>query len=165
MYGHIQTLAEAEKSGIEAAGGKADLYQVRETLPTEVLSKMHAPGQSSEIPFITPEIMEGYDAFLLGIPTRYGNFPAQWKSFFDHVSFIAELNGDNDSGNNDRPDGKAVADRRFLGEVRWCIRFHGDVRWGPGEYGDCCDEHVRASWDYLCAAGIQDDVPDHGESQ
>lgn len=27
MYGHIAKLAEAEKAGIEAAGGKADLYQ------------------------------------------------------------------------------------------------------------------------------------------
>jgi len=27
MYGHIQKLAEAEKAGIEAAGGKADIYQ------------------------------------------------------------------------------------------------------------------------------------------
>ncbi|MCJ1463647.1 Minor allergen Alt a 7 [Pseudocyphellaria aurata] len=44
---------------------------------------MHAPGQPSDIPFITPEILEGYDAFLLGIPTRYGNFPAQWKTFWD----------------------------------------------------------------------------------
>jgi len=85
MYGHIHKLAEAEKTGIEAAGGKADLYQVEETLPKEVLSKMYAPGQTSEIPFITPDIMEGYDAFLLGIPTRYGNFPAQWKAFFDHT--------------------------------------------------------------------------------
>ena len=27
MYGHIKTLAEAEKKGIEAAGGTVDLYQ------------------------------------------------------------------------------------------------------------------------------------------
>jgi len=27
MYGHIQKIAEAEKKGIEAAGGQADLYQ------------------------------------------------------------------------------------------------------------------------------------------
>lgn len=27
MYGHIAKLAEAEKKGIEAAGGTADLYQ------------------------------------------------------------------------------------------------------------------------------------------
>lgn len=27
MYGHIRQLAEAEKAGIEKAGGKVDLYQ------------------------------------------------------------------------------------------------------------------------------------------
>jgi NAD(P)H dehydrogenase (quinone) len=27
MYGHIRQLAEAEKKGIEAAGGEATLYQ------------------------------------------------------------------------------------------------------------------------------------------
>ncbi|KAF6230116.1 hypothetical protein HO133_004455 [Letharia lupina] len=85
MYGHIGKIAEAEKSGIEAAGGKADVYQVKETLPEEVLSKMHAPGQSSSIPFITPDELEKYDAFLLGIPTRYGNFPTQWKAFWDQT--------------------------------------------------------------------------------
>ena len=58
-------------------------HRVKETLPQEVLSKMHAPGQSADIPFITPDILQGYDAFLLGIPTRYGNFPAQWKAFWD----------------------------------------------------------------------------------
>ncbi|KAJ4173319.1 flavodoxin-like fold protein [Fusarium falciforme] len=31
----------------------------------------------------TPSKLEEYDAFLLGIPTRYGNFPAQWKAFWD----------------------------------------------------------------------------------
>ena len=28
MYGHIRTLAEAEKKGVEAAGGTVDLYQL-----------------------------------------------------------------------------------------------------------------------------------------
>jgi NAD(P)H dehydrogenase (quinone) len=27
LYGHIAQLAEAEKKGIEAAGGQADIYQ------------------------------------------------------------------------------------------------------------------------------------------
>lgn len=85
MYGHIKKLAEAEKKGIEEAGGKADLYQVKETLSSEVLGKMHAPGQDESIPFITPGELEKYDAFLLGIPTRYGNFPAQWKVFWDQT--------------------------------------------------------------------------------
>jgi len=83
MYGHIKQLALAQKAGIESAGGTADLYQVQETLPTEVLTKMHAPAQDTAIPFITPDILATYDAFLMGIPTRYGNFPAQWKTFWD----------------------------------------------------------------------------------
>ena len=61
------------------------IHRVKETLPQEVLSKMHAPGQSASIPFITPDELEKYDAFLLGIPTRYGNFPAQWKAFWDQT--------------------------------------------------------------------------------
>ena len=47
MYGHIKQLAEAEKKGIEAAGGKADIFQIQETLSDEVLAKMHAPAKSS----------------------------------------------------------------------------------------------------------------------
>lgn len=44
---------------------------------------MYAPGQPKDIPFITPDILAQYDAFLFGIPTRYGNFSAQWKAFWD----------------------------------------------------------------------------------
>ncbi|GAB7364191.1 hypothetical protein MBLNU230_g4742t1 [Neophaeotheca triangularis] len=84
MYGHIQQLAEAEKKGIEAAGGTCDLYQVAETLPQEVLEKMYAPPKPTGIPVLEdPATLEQYDAFLFGIPTRYGNFPAQWKAFWD----------------------------------------------------------------------------------
>ncbi|KAF2146802.1 benzoquinone reductase [Aplosporella prunicola CBS 121167] len=84
MYGHIKTLALAEKEGIEAAGGSADLYQIEETLPQEVLTKMHAPPKDTNIPVLSdPHVLEKYDAFLFGIPTRYGNFPAQFKAFWD----------------------------------------------------------------------------------
>ncbi|KAI5924011.1 quinone oxidoreductase [Camillea tinctor] len=84
MYGHIRKLAEAEKAGIEKAGGSVDLYQIPETLPQEVLTKMYAPGQPTDIPLLEdPAKLAEYDAFLLGIPTRYGNFPAQWKTFWD----------------------------------------------------------------------------------
>ncbi|KAJ6503780.1 NADH-quinone oxidoreductase [Mycena sanguinolenta] len=82
MYGHITKMAEAVRKGIEEAGGSATLYQVPETLPEEVLTKMHAPPKSA-FPIITPEELAKYDAFLMGIPTRYGNFPAQWKAFWD----------------------------------------------------------------------------------
>ncbi|KAL0569505.1 flavodoxin-like fold protein [Marasmius crinis-equi] len=82
MYGHIATMAESVKKGIEEAGGSAKIYQIPETLPQEVLTKMHAPAKP-DYPVITPDELVTYDAFVLGIPTRYGNFPGQWKAFWD----------------------------------------------------------------------------------
>ncbi|KAK8181770.1 flavoprotein-like protein [Phyllosticta capitalensis] len=84
MYGHVKQLALAEKEGIEAAGGSATLFQVPETLPEEVLGKMHAAPKDDSVPVLEdPATLEQFDGFLFGIPTRYGNFPAQWKTFWD----------------------------------------------------------------------------------
>jgi len=83
MYGHIKGLADAEVAGLRKLGIEADLYQVPETLPQEVLTKMHAPPKAADVPTIDAATLEKYDAFLFGIPTRYGNFPAQWKTFWD----------------------------------------------------------------------------------
>ncbi len=56
------------------------LVRVEETLAADVLEKMHAPPKPSDVPVLSdPADLEKYDGFLLGIPTRYGNFPAQWK--------------------------------------------------------------------------------------
>lgn len=82
MYGHVVKLAEAEKAGVEKAGGKATIYQVQETLSQEILTKMHAPSKG-DYPIATPEVLTQYNAFLFGIPTRYGNMPAQWKTLWD----------------------------------------------------------------------------------
>jgi NAD(P)H dehydrogenase (quinone) len=48
LYGHIRKLAEAEKKGIEAAGGSATVFQLPETLSEDVLQKMHAAGLKDE---------------------------------------------------------------------------------------------------------------------
>ena len=82
MYGHIAKLAESVKLGVEAAGGSVTIYQITETLPQEVLTKMGAPAKP-DYPIIKAEELTNFDAFLFGIPTRYGNFPAQWKTFWD----------------------------------------------------------------------------------
>ncbi|KAK0258963.1 Minor allergen Cla h 7 [Friedmanniomyces endolithicus] len=84
MYGHIKQLAEAEAKGIKEAGGSVDMYQIPETLPEEVLKKMYAAPKDTSIATIDdPKVLEQYDGVLFGIPTRYGNFPAQWKAFLD----------------------------------------------------------------------------------
>ncbi|KAF1912399.1 minor allergen Alt a 7 [Ampelomyces quisqualis] len=83
MYGHIKQLADAELKGIQEAGGDATLFQVAETLPQDILTKMHAPPKADVTVLEDPETLEQFDGILFGIPTRYGNFPAQFKSFWD----------------------------------------------------------------------------------
>jgi len=92
LWGHVSKLAEAEKRGIEAAGGTATIYQVAETLPQEVLTKMHA-APKPDYPIITPTELAKYDGFLCGIPTRYGNYPAQWKAFWDSTGGLWQTGG------------------------------------------------------------------------
>ncbi|GMG00801.1 unnamed protein product [Aspergillus oryzae var. brunneus] len=66
--------------------------RIAETLPKEVLDKMHAPDKKDH-PIANPEKLKEYDAVLFGIPTRYGNFPAQWKAFWDHTGGIWATGG------------------------------------------------------------------------
>lgn len=88
MYGHIDTMAQSIKKGVESAGGQADVYRVEETLPEEVLQKMNAPEKKPDIPVATPNTLLEYDAFLFGIPTRFGALPAQWSAFWDHTGSL-----------------------------------------------------------------------------
>lgn len=53
---------------------------------------MYAPAKSS-YPVIEPEQLTQYDGVLLGIPTRYGNFPAQWKAFWDKSGSVWQSGG------------------------------------------------------------------------
>jgi NAD(P)H dehydrogenase (quinone) len=45
---------------------------------------MHAPPKK-DYPIAQPDTLKQYDAFLFGVPTRYGNQPAQWRSFWDQT--------------------------------------------------------------------------------
>ncbi|KAF9254040.1 1,4-benzoquinone reductase [Marasmius fiardii PR-910] len=82
MYGHVATLADHVLKGIQAAGGNATIFQIPETLSDDVLAKLHAPSKPS-YPVFDSHKLADYDAFLFGIPTRYGSFPGQWKAFWD----------------------------------------------------------------------------------
>ncbi|KAJ7831373.1 hypothetical protein B0H13DRAFT_2289273 [Mycena leptocephala] len=93
MYGHItKTVAESVKAGIEEAGGSATLYHA--PLPLRTESQEPSPRKSS--PRCTPcqarlshhhaRRAQEYNAFLMGVPTRFGNFPAQWKALGLHSS-------------------------------------------------------------------------------
>jgi NAD(P)H dehydrogenase (quinone) len=45
---------------------------------------MYAPAKDASVPVLEdPTTLEEFDGVLFGIPTRYGNFPAQFKTFWD----------------------------------------------------------------------------------
>jgi len=81
-YGHIRTLAESVKKGLESAGATVDILQLPETLPAEVLTKMGAPPKAAD-PVVTVSMLPEYDGFLFGLSGRFGQYPAQFKSFWD----------------------------------------------------------------------------------
>jgi multimeric flavodoxin WrbA len=58
------------------------LLQVPETLPADVLAKMHAPPKPDD-PVADPHKLPEADAFFFGFPTRFGSPAAQFKAFWD----------------------------------------------------------------------------------
>ncbi|KAJ1911406.1 hypothetical protein IWQ60_010151 [Tieghemiomyces parasiticus] len=83
LYGHLYTVAQSIKLGVEKANNaEVHLFQLKETLSPEVLAKMHAPAKPN-VPILVPEDLAAADAFLFGIPTRFGNMPEQWKNLWD----------------------------------------------------------------------------------
>lgn len=90
-------MAEAIKEGVEKSGSasKVDVFQVAETLSDEVLALMHAPAKATH-PIATNNTLTEYDAFLFGIPTRFGTTPAQFRAFWDRTGglwALGALNG------------------------------------------------------------------------
>lgn len=49
---------------------------------------MHAAPHDPSIPTATVATMTQYDAFLFGIPTRFGTYSAQWKAFIDQLGHL-----------------------------------------------------------------------------
>ncbi|CAF1089659.1 unnamed protein product [Didymodactylos carnosus] len=83
MYGHVKQLAQKIIIGLEKNGVEPKLFRVNETLPRDVLDKMHASPPDTSIPVIEVNRLPEADAFMFGFPTRFGSAPAQMKTLFD----------------------------------------------------------------------------------
>ncbi|RUS20561.1 NAD(P)H:quinone oxidoreductase, type IV [Endogone sp. FLAS-F59071] len=81
-YYHIYKLALEVQKGLEESGVEVKLFQVPETLPQEVQTKMYMPAKP-DIPIITAEQLVEPDGLIFGFPTRFGTMPAQFKAFLD----------------------------------------------------------------------------------
>lgn len=83
-YGHIATMAQAVAEGAASvAGTEVTVKRVPETVPEEIRAKAHYKDDPT--PVATVDELPGYDAIIIGTPTRYGNMAAQMKNFLDQT--------------------------------------------------------------------------------
>ncbi|RTL61234.1 MAG: NAD(P)H:quinone oxidoreductase [Hyphomicrobiales bacterium] len=83
-YGHIETMAEAVAQGARGAGADAVVKRVPEIVPEEIARKSGFK-LDQKAPVATVAELPEYDAIILGVPTRFGNMPAQMKNFLDQT--------------------------------------------------------------------------------
>lgn len=86
-YGHIEKMSEAVAEGVREAGAEATIKRVPELVPEEVAQKMHFKLDQAA-PIATVNELADYDAIIIGVPTRFGNMPAQMKNFLDQTGAL-----------------------------------------------------------------------------
>lgn len=83
-YGHIEKMAGAVAEGVREAGGEATIKRVPELVPDDIAKKSGFKLDQAA-PIATVAELPDYDAIVLGVPTRFGNMPAQMKNFLDQT--------------------------------------------------------------------------------
>jgi NAD(P)H dehydrogenase (quinone) len=83
-YGHVETMAQAVAEGAREGGAEVVIKRVPELVPEEVARKSGFKLDQAA-PIATVDELPDYDAIILGVPTRFGNMPAQMKNFLDQT--------------------------------------------------------------------------------
>jgi NAD(P)H dehydrogenase (quinone) len=83
-YGHIETMAEAVADGARNSGALVEVKRVPETTPPEIAKAAHFK-LDQRAPIAAIEDLAGYDAIIVGSPTRFGRLSSQMASFLDQA--------------------------------------------------------------------------------
>ncbi len=83
-YGHIEQMAGAVAEGAKSAGAEVTVKRVPELVP-EAVAKSSGFKLDQAAPICSVDELPEYDAIILGVPTRFGNMPAQMKNFLDQT--------------------------------------------------------------------------------
>ena len=84
MYGHVETMAAAVAEGARSAGAEVAVKRVPETIPEEQARKIGVKLDQAA-PVATQDELPGYDAIIVGAPTRFGGVPGQMRTFWDQT--------------------------------------------------------------------------------
>ena len=82
-YGHVERMADAVAEGARGAGAEVDVRRVAETAPPDVVAAAHFKTDSVHPLIEGADALTGYDAIIVGAPTRYGRMPSQMAAFWD----------------------------------------------------------------------------------
>ncbi|KQS01353.1 NAD(P)H:quinone oxidoreductase [Sphingomonas sp. Leaf357] len=82
-YGHIEQMADAVAEGARAGGAEVDIRRVPETAPAEIAKAAGFKADTAHETIEGPDALAGYDAIIVGAPTRFGRMPSQMAAFWD----------------------------------------------------------------------------------
>ena len=83
-YGHIERMAEAVAEGARSAGAEVVVKRVAELMPENV-AKAAGEKLDQKAPVADPHEIAGYDAIIVGTPTRFGRVASQMANFWDQT--------------------------------------------------------------------------------
>ena len=83
-YGHIERMAEAVAEGARSDGAEVVVKRVAELMPENV-AKAAGAKLDQKAPVADPHEIAGYDAIIVGTPTRFGRVAAQMANFWDQT--------------------------------------------------------------------------------
>ena len=94
-YGHVETMANAMAAGAREGGAEVSIRRVAELVPEEVARGSHYKLDQAA-PLARVDELPGYDAIIVGTPTRYGRMASQMANFWDQTGGLwakGALNG------------------------------------------------------------------------
>jgi NAD(P)H dehydrogenase (quinone) len=84
-WGHIETLSYAVAQGAASvASVEVDVKRVAETVPEAVAKAAHYKLEQ-QAAIASPADLAGYDAIIVGAPTRFGTMASQMRSFWEQT--------------------------------------------------------------------------------
>lgn len=83
-YGHIEQMANAVAQGAREAHAEAVVKRVPELVPPDVAQRAGYKLDQAA-PVAAVDELPGYDAIIIGTPTRFGTMASQMKNFLDQA--------------------------------------------------------------------------------
>ncbi len=90
-FGYVAVVANAIAEGARSAGADVDIKRVPEIAPAATASEGAYFNPLQGVPVALVEDLAGYDAIIVGSPTRFGRLSAPVAAFLEQATGLASL--------------------------------------------------------------------------